>query len=760
MTTPVLVATPLSTTAALQRMSRRLTVPFAPGADTLNLDLLPGADPGSAFVAGYDFADHFARFENAAEPTYVLRTLTDIEVATPVAFHVQDPGLPGGGVDLTVTMAAGTPAGDSVVVPLPSAATAAARIAALSTPAMTTIPAEQRFSVIALLGNTARLLWVLGAEREQLRRAVQRTAAQRRLETATGGSLDLIGADLAVPRFPPLPYTFDADTTALYHLDDAVDAVAAEDFTGRFPGRTAHPGGLSGAVTMGVQGRFGTAAGFTGPGSVTIASDPVFDIGAGSDFTAECFAVPDQTATDGTVLGRGAGGAGAAGWSIAIGNFGRGRDRSVRAAVSDGTTEILLYGDVSLPTDQLTHLALVLDRGASRIALFVAGVQTDAADADALGVIAPAQDLLIGPGTTGFLGRVDEVRLSSVARRSFSSVLGEADDHYRRRLALFRRWVLPTPPNLAAAINDAVGPIGGLEDPLLVDDTDSPMVRGTHTARVVPVALAAGSSISADGGRDRTESDLYPDDADTTFDPAFLTRHDAPAVDYGPPTGPVVGDPHLMQAGAAAALDRLLALLASLGVTGRLRVVGAWPGPGQGGLVTETVDGIELTVPLGLDALACGRSLTLTHDSLSLGRLAALAHRAGFDLVTLAGSASGVVANTAPGGIITLTGPDTVLVGASIADNRRTGHSADRPGLVPADRGRSRTGHPDLRHCDLRTGHRRYPWRGRGGHRCAVGRPDDHGHHIDHGAAQQHSGWRFHRARRGVRRRPGGGRPG
>ena len=760
MTTPVLIDTPLPITAALQRMSRRLTVPFAPGADTLTLDLQPGAGPGSAVVAGYDFTDHFARFETPAHPTYVLRTLIDLAVATPVTIHLQDPGLAGGAADLTVTLAAGTAAGDSVVLTLPSAATATARITALSTPAVTTIPAEQAFSVIALLGNTARLLWVLAAEREHLRRAVQRTAAQRRLETATGSSLDLIGADLAVPRFPPLPHTFDSDTTALYHLDDAPGApVAAEDFTGRFPGRTAHPGVLSGAVSMGAPGRFGTAAAFTGPGSVTIAADPAFDIAAAADFTAECFAVPDPTATDGTVLGRGAGGAGAAGWNIAVGNFGRGRDRSVRAAVSDGTTEIVLHGDVSLPTDQFTHLALVLDRGAARVALFVAGVQADAADAAAITAIAPAQDLLIGPGATGFRGRVDEVRISGVARRSFAPVLGEGDDHYRRRLALFRRWVLPTPSNLAAALNQAVGPIGGLDDPLVVDDADSPMVRGTHTARVVPVSLTAGTSISADGGRDRTEADLYPDDADTTFDPAFLIRHDAAGVDYGPATGPGGrrSPPHAGRrcrrtrpaAGPARDARRRRPAAGGRRVAGpgtrrgahrngrrdrsdrpaRARCPGLWPladaDPRQPDPRPARRTGPPRRIRPG-DAGRIGHRRGRQQRARRHRHVVRTGHRLG-------------------------RGVDR--------DRGRAGHSADRPGLVPADRRRPRAGRPQRDHRHLRGADRRRTWRCRHRGRRAAGWPHGHGHHVDHGAAHQHSRWKCDRAGRRVRRGTRGGRP-
>ena len=58
-------------------------------------------------------------------------------------------------------------------------------------------------------------------------------------------------------------------------------------------------------------------------------------------------------------------------------------------------------------------------------------------------------------GGNGFGGAIDEVRISRVARTTFHPALGEDDDAYRARLRIFRRWVLPTPANLVAMINEA-----------------------------------------------------------------------------------------------------------------------------------------------------------------------------------------------------------------------------------------------------------------------------------------------------------------
>src|SRR6185503_15616516 len=116
-------------------------------------------------------------------------------------------------------------------------------------------PAHRSWALTALLGTTAKLLWALGFERDVLRPHAARVRDQRTLAGAISSSLDLIGADLGVPRFPPLPHGFDEDTIALYHLDD-LDTDTADDFTGAFPGRTAHHGTISGAVRTGVSGRY------------------------------------------------------------------------------------------------------------------------------------------------------------------------------------------------------------------------------------------------------------------------------------------------------------------------------------------------------------------------------------------------------------------------------------------------------------------------------------------------------------------------
>jgi hypothetical protein len=93
----------------------------------------------------------------------------------------------------------------------------------------------------------------------------------------------------------------------------------------------------------------------------------------------------------------------------------------------------------------------------------------------------------------------------------------------------------------------------------------------------------------------------------TFFHEAFLVTHDDDRVEYG--GGPASA---LMQLGLRAALNRLLDLIdAEPEVDGRLVIVRGYD-------------------PTTADLAKVGRKLKLTHDSLALGRLAALAHRAGF----------------------------------------------------------------------------------------------------------------------------------
>ncbi|MFJ3772001.1 LamG-like jellyroll fold domain-containing protein [Streptomyces sp. NPDC090075] len=643
MTTEELTPAPV---LAATTMARRLTTPFARGADVLDLRLLP-FNSSQAAVESYDFADHEARFGVPPEPRYVLATTRDIDVDITVTITYEEPGARA--VDTSVTVPAGTVTGTSFLLERPVTATARLLLLTMGTSPFDNRP-QDCWTLTALLGTTAKLLWVTGAERDRLRRHAATTLAQRHLPSALGLSLDLIGADLGVPRFPALAYGFDTDTVALYHLDDDAGATPqVADATAAYLGRTAHHGVLQGPVQVGLPGRYGRAMGFRSADAVIVAdTDTTFDIGERDDATFECFVRPDPApdpdpdpdprAHDGPVLGRrpdprpGPGKKRGPGWEFAIGDFGRGLPRNVRFTISDGDPDhdVTLFADTSLPTDAFTHMAAVLDRTSGRVKLFLDGRLRDWRFLYPLGAVANTAPLRIGAAGGGFRGVVDEVRISSAPRTGFAPALGEDDDHYRRRLELFRRWTLPTPANLTALLNRLAGPIGGQPDALVVDDTNATLVRGTRLVHIRPYALLPGESIDATGRRRTTESSVVGTAAqEDTFDPAYLFRYDHAGVDFTP--APAPADPHLVQVGVAERLDRLVTLAgAETAPPGRLLVDAAYD-------------------PLADDLRATGRAVLLRHSSVPPGRLAALAHRAGFDHVTYRGGAGEVYAAAAQG---------------------------------------------------------------------------------------------------------------
>ncbi|WP_043686912.1 LamG-like jellyroll fold domain-containing protein [Streptomyces xylophagus] len=672
MTTEAVTPAPV---LAVTTMARRLTTPFARGADTLSLRLRLSTSSQAA-VDSYDFTDHEARFGVPPEPAYVLTTTRDIDVDTTVTLTYQEPGARA--VDRQLTVPAGTVTGTSFLLEQPRTATARLTLLTM-VPTPSDNSPQDCWTLTALLGTTAKLLWVTGAERDQLRRHAATTLAQRHLPSALGLSLDLIGADLGVPRFPALPYGFDPDTVALYHLDDDAGATPqVADTTAAYPGRTAHHGVLQGPVQTGLPGRYGRAMGFrSADAAVVVATDATFDIGERDDATFECFVRPDPAPDpDGPVLSRrtdpeipGPG------WEFAVGDFGRGLARNVRFTIGDGDPDhdVTLFADTTLPTDAFTHVAAVLDRTSDKVGLYLDGRLRDWRFLFPLGAVAGPAPLRIGAAGGGFRGVVDEVRISSAARTDFAPALGEGDDHYRRRLELFRRWTLPTPANLTALLNRLAGPIGGHPDALVVDDTNATLARGTRLVHIRPYALLPGESIDATGRRRTTEASAVGTAAqEDTFDPAYLLRYDHAGVDFTPAQAPA--DPHLVQVGVSECLDRLVTLAgAETAPPGRLLVAAAYD-------------------PLAGDLRATGRAVLLGHSSVPLGRLAALAHRAGFDYVAYRAGAGEVYAAIALGDYfrIDVTPIDVIstAVGPSAVGSAGVGSIAGASGdAVAADAG-------------------------------------------------------------------------
>jgi YVTN family beta-propeller protein len=628
--------------AAISSASR-LTQPFAPGADTLELQLLPGAGRTQARVQGYDFTDHLARFEHQAQPLYLLVAGVDIksDSVVTVSFGPSTGSTSPSPGSVQLDIAGGTLAGASFAIPgIPGGA--GARLTQIDVSPDTGVPASDAWQIVALLGNTARILWVIGRESDDLRRQLGLVASQRRLEASVSRSLDWIGNDLGVPRFPPLPYSFDPDTLALFHLDDLpvppqaeVDTV--EDLAGKYvlPG---NPGTNVGRLARsGAFGRFGSGFRFADanaeiriPGLASLAA------GTADSLTVECLVQPQDGAPDGHVLAKHADPANPAlaGWALSVGAFGRGIQRNVRWLLSDGTAQAVLFANQSLATDHFQLIAGIVDRSNLEARLYVDGALAARAAIAALGPLTNAEPVRIGrAGSAAFQGVIDEVRLSRTARSDFHPVLGEGDDEYRRRLAIFRRWVLPTPSNLTQMLNKVVGPINGDSAPLLVDDTDSTILGGQLTLTISPGELFPGESIDLTGSRRSRDDDVTGSaPAELSFDPVFLETVSDPRLTIAPSPN------RAMQRGEAPPDNRKMQRIIRKSLISLLDLLAAHPG-------LEVVAGFD---PRAGDLRAVGRRLILQHTSVAPGELAALAHRAGFDYVSYPLNSRAISVSKAP----------------------------------------------------------------------------------------------------------------
>jgi hypothetical protein len=693
---------------AVERLAGLATLPYRRGAETLVIPL--GADvAGATTIPPYDFADYRARHgADPPAPRYVLAPLAAVG-RDPLAVEMDFDR--GAGVETaSFEVPAATAPGLSFAVPLPADAGPALRLLRFrQAPTPLPGPGAASWRLVALLGNLSKLLWILGREMDEIQHQFEDVGRQRALAFAHGASLDLLGRDLRVPRFPPREHSFEAATLALYHLNDhpVADGGDLADETTRFgvPGHTARSFGAASGAT----GKFGfgfRVPGPSGSGRLEIPHHADFNLAANADFTVELFAriepAPDPAARV-VVLKGGFGAAGNLtndGWALATGEH-RGIPDNLRWTLRSGGQTIEVFADLSLGDGAFHHLAGTVDRGAGRARLFVDGVERAAADITGLGAIANGQAIRVGRSATGhqLAGTVDELRLSSVARSEFHPVLGEGDAAYRRRLAIFERWLLPAPDALLAAINGAASPVGGDPAPFVLVEKDRPLATAARLVRVVAVSLPPGAHLDGEGGRRSSVEQVCgrPED-EPGFQEAFLARHDRPEVLYA--GGEAA---RRMQVVAHQTLDELIRRLAEAGAAGRV-------------IVDRAHDAAEP----GLHRV--GRALALRHESLPLDQLAALAHRAGFDFVehrsssvfaaVAAGPGLGILSAPLPpaqqppaadvlagGGLDLTVLPDALssagrfewtLVRCGPGRGHLVGHPADPPGLKTPLRARRR----------------------------------------------------------------------
>jgi hypothetical protein len=198
------------------------------------------------------------------------------------------------------------------------------------------------------------------------------------------------------------------------------------------------------------------------------------------------------------------------GWSLCVVNTPeRGLNANVLFALCDGTSEVRRYADLSIADGRFHHVAGIVDRTRKRARLFVDGVQRATAPIDTLGAITPPDATRFGSTAAGnpLSGTIDEARISRIARTTFHPALGEDDDAYRARLRIFRHWVLPTPANVIAMINEAApfpNDPAPQVPPYILIETNQPTQVAQSPVRIVPVTLANGTAIAVDGTIRRT----------------------------------------------------------------------------------------------------------------------------------------------------------------------------------------------------------------------------------------------------------------
>lgn len=607
---------------SVQTMTGLLTQPYQRGGETLELTLAADAG-GFTPVAPYDFKLYRVRYqEGPAAPQYIVYTKVQIP-ATGLKLQVF---YQFGGTETStvITLPGDAFAGSSYAIPLPPGADGTLRITRFKQlPVPLTGTGSANFGIVALLGNIAKLAWVIGSEKDLIRGTLQDVRMQRHVSFAHGASLDTVGTDLRVPRFPPRPYSYDTNTIALYHLDAAVaNAGPVLDDTTRF-GVTGHPG-VNLAAQSGAIGKFAAAFEFGPTGTIEIADHADFSLPASASFTVEGFiqlqgpAVADPALIFGKGSLTAAGDLSAPGWSLVAGTF-RGFSNNLRFALFDGTTAVQLFADENLGDGQFHHVAGVIDRVSFQVRLFVDGILCAVADISSIGALTNAIPVRIGQSTTAaqqLSGIVDEVRFSNISRAEFDPVLGEGDTAYRKRLGIFRRWLLPDPNDLISTINSLVQINGDPNSFVLIEKT-KPMTTANAQVRIIPASIDAGQSISSEGDPLAKEADVSGVASDeTNFHQFNLLTYAAAGVDFG-------SDPNnkIMQSVTSVALDGLLNLLAI-----------ASPPVGGNLQITKSLD------PANSGLHSVGRAVRMKHATLTPDKLAVFAHRAGFSFVQNSGT--------------------------------------------------------------------------------------------------------------------------
>ncbi|MEW2352937.1 hypothetical protein [Spirillospora sp. NPDC029432] len=598
-------------TLAARRMAGRLTLPFERGGSWMRLAL--GADGTVEEHHGFDH--HEERFGVPPDPAYVVEALADVKHDTTVR-------LTGQGREVSVTVPAGTPAGTSFAAPR----TAGTVAQVTAEPSAGDV--SRGWAVTALLGTIAKALWVVGWERDHLRRQFARVLSQRHLPFASGRALDALGTEFGVPRLAGEGDDRYRDRLGAFRAWTLPTAAGLAEVLNTAVGRLGEDGRTlvvddsDGVVHRGVRtvrvvpARIPEGTGIDAAGRTTAAEgdappEGFFDArfltrieGDGADHVP-----PPPPPDDGDQAGSGGPPPDP---RLVQPDTARAFGRLLPLAAAEaagGRLRVLSAFDPAAPDGRATGRAMLMEHtaiGSARLAALAHRAGFDLV----------------------FHRRGGEVYAATLPGELFVLAAAGADQSgdvlpVGGALVLALR---PAPP-AGAAVRYRTVPCGPGSCTLApAPDGASVTVTGTAPGRVTvkaeisyathtltatreltarPASLETGTTIAADGTTD-------PGDLPAGGDagPAFLVRHDDERVDYGG-----AEDNRRMHRTARDRLDDLLGRIAALGTVPpgrRLRILAAYrpdaPGPaGQ------------------------GRELRLAHPDVPPGRLAALAHAAGFD---------------------------------------------------------------------------------------------------------------------------------
>lgn len=411
------------------------------------------------------------------------------------------------------------------------------------------------------------------------------------------------------------------------------------------------------------------------PTSILIPGDPGLVVDGTSNLTIEAIIRPDVIADDypraiaasrSTGLREGEANPGEAGWALSV----CGCDcipSNLQWTLGDAAGNLItVLAGVDVADGVFHHVAGVLDRDNGAALLYVDGMEVAKEPIGALGAVGTAADATLGndPALDApYAGLIDELRISRAARRVFHPVLGESDDRYRQRLAIFAPYRLPSPIALERGVralslptsstaDDVAARAAGLllsygdaapDGQIDVIETDSTRFCASRQFRILPATLLPGESIAADG---TSPADEGAATGSYTFHQEALIRHDdASGLIFA------TEDARWMILRAAQGLEALATALLAVAPKGQISVQTAWS---------------QLT-PLHAQGRSLDITLSIAENGVDTGLLAAMAHEIGVDYVSFDISTAFVRLSFAAGSDLDLRVTSAVLApGASV----------------------------------------------------------------------------------------------